>query len=65
MGTPIEDRGELYQGLTLKERKILDVFRHWVYRNHSYSEDCDGCVDAAAWLVVPGYNGEMSHPQIG
>lgn len=37
--------------------KLERAFRHWVYRNHPHIPSCEGCVEAAAFLALPGYQG--------
>lgn len=44
--------------------RLQQAFRHWVYRNHPHLPRCDGCVDAAAYLALPGYRGERGHPLV-
>ena len=48
--------------ITDREARLKSALQHAVYRNHKHSQGCDGCLDIAAWLTVPGYDGELAHP---
>ena len=37
--------------------KMHRAFKHWVERNHDYSPACEGCLEGAAFLTIPGYRG--------
>jgi hypothetical protein len=42
---------------SIRTQKLERAFHHWVYRNHPYMPMCDGCVEAASFLTMPGYAG--------
>ena len=44
--------------------RLHRAFAHWVYRNHDYRPTCLGCVEAAAFLAIPGYKGNLDDPLI-
>lgn len=55
----------VYHGKTAREQAILNAFHRWVHKDHEFSTACSGCIDAAAWLTVPAYNGGYhTHPLI-
>ena len=40
-----------YQGMTVREQKMLPALQHLVHRQHEFSPSkCDGCLEAAAFL---------------
>lgn len=54
---------------TVRERQLLAALQHLMFKNHELKirnvddeRGCDGCLDIAGWLTVPGYNGEHAHP---
>lgn len=48
---------------TEREARLINALRHALLKDHILNpSECDGCLDAAAWVAVPGYNGERGHP---
>jgi hypothetical protein len=51
-----------YMGMTVREQKMLRAMQHYVDRNHEFHPNqCEGCLEFAAFLTVPGYEG-ADHP---
>jgi hypothetical protein len=41
---------------------VLRALRHYVHRDHAFQpRSCDGCLEVAGFLAVPGYAGG-EHP---
>lgn len=36
---------------------MLRAFHHYVYKDHEFLMSCDGCLEAAGFLCVLGYEG--------
>lgn len=52
-------------GWTERERKLLAALAHLMHKDHELDPTrCYGCRDLAAWLAVPGYDGELAHPEV-
>ena len=50
-------------GRTDREAILISALAHSVYKQHDLSPaTCEGCLDIAAWLTVPGYGGECHGP---
>ena len=48
---------------TVKEQRLLRALAHAVRRNHVVNTlECHGCREVAAFLAVPGYEGDESYP---
>jgi hypothetical protein len=46
-----------------REARLKQALRHTVLKGHEWTPSaCDGCLDALAWIAVPGYDGERAHP---
>lgn len=43
--------------------KLRRAFIHWVNRAHDYTPTCEGCIEGAGFLTVPGSPG-APHPLI-
>ena len=51
-----------YQGMTVREQNMLRAMMHFVNRNHEFHPNrCEGCLEYAAFLAIPGYQG-ADHP---
>ena len=51
-----------YRGMTVREQKMLPAMKHLAERDHEFSpRTCEGCLEAAAFLTMPGYEGS-DHP---
>lgn len=49
--------------ITDREARLLAALRHAVLRTHEMRpRDCDACLDVAAWVAIPGYDGQRAHP---
>lgn len=48
---------DTYQGRSVVEQKMLRAMQHLVRRNHDFKTSCFGCLEAAAFLTIPGYQG--------
>ena len=49
---------------TVKERHLHDALRHLMFKNHPLDPAlCEGCLEIAAFLAVPGYRGG-DHPEV-
>lgn len=47
-----------YQGMTVREQKMLRALQHLVHHDHELSPStCEGCLEAAAFVALPGYVG--------
>ena len=44
--------------------RLLRAFAHWVHRNHDYTPTCLACVEGAAFLTLPGYQGNRDDPLV-
>lgn len=48
---------------TTREKNLYDALRHLMHKGHDlHPPTCWGCRDLAAWLAVPGYDGELASP---
>lgn len=59
-GAVVEERRFVettYQGMTVREQKMLRALQHLVHRNHDFDLTCEGCLEAAAFVALPGYGG--------
>lgn len=46
-----------------REKRLWRAFYHYVRRNHDLNPaGCDGCREAAAFLTIPGYEGDAEYP---
>ena len=51
-----------YRGMTVREQKMLRAMRHMMHRRHEFSpSSVAGCLEAAGFLTLPGYQGDP-HP---
>lgn len=50
-------------GWSERSQRLMRAFRHYVHRNHEFQPaTCDGCMEAACFLTVKGYEGDVEHP---
>lgn len=47
---------------SLEFQRLLRAFTHWVHRDHDHMPECAGCVEAAVFLTIRGYEGDTEHP---
>lgn len=46
-----------------REQRLMRAFHHYVYRNHDLDPaGCAGCREAAGFLTIPGYEGDIEYP---
>ena len=45
-----------------REARLKVALAHAVGKNHAWSMTCWGCLDALAWISVPGYDGRLQAP---
>ena len=56
--------GRAGAGVTVSDReaRLKIALAHAVGKNHAWSLACWGCLDALAWISVPGYDGQLQAP---
>lgn len=48
---------------TTREKRLYSALLHLMYKNHETDiATCWGCRDVAAWIALPGYDGELASP---
>lgn len=53
----------LKAGRTDREAILIAALAHSVRKDHEFDPlHCEGCLDIAAWLTIPGYRGERHGP---
>ena len=46
-----------------REQRLMRAFQHYAYRDHGFDPPgCAGCLEAAAFLTVTGYQGDVGYP---